>query len=125
MAVFRQNRAGFRAPNKSTPFSGESVKARTGIVLQKAASKRGARALFKSVVEVKAVKMIETLNPINAKIFAELMREINQNPLLSIDDLAARVAKSLKEKDPKNHYPYNNAVTLYRAAIKIGAIKVN
>ena len=123
MSVLRQVRVGFKPPNKLTPFAGKGVRVKGALLLYPKGN--GKKPFVKSVIQAEANKMLTTLKPINAIIFTELMNEIKGNSQLAIEDLAERVARNLKQKDPQNHYPYTTTLTLYRAAIKSGAIKIN
>jgi len=136
MAVFRQKKVGFKSPNKFTPVEGItsrvtslkelSAKQKVTYVSQaKSSSGNGKRAAIKTIVEIKAKQMLESLKPYEKIYFEELLKEIKLNPGMSIMDISLKVARTLKAKNPSENYTDGGVTRLYQAGVKFGAIKLN
>lgn len=136
MAVFKQKKVGFKAPNKFTPVEGitsrvtslKELSAKKNITYAsqaKSLSINGRKATLKTIVEIKAKQMLESLKPYEKIYFEELLKEIKLNPGMSIMDISLKVARTLKAKNPGENYTDGGVTRLYQAGVKFGAIKIS
>ena len=113
-----QNRVGYKRVCKRGQLSPIGVKTGVATINGKMSARR---VLLKTINPLKLNAMLESLNVERRIVLKELIKEIEQNPNMPVEDIFLKVNKKMRTMCIK----YSGASTkLYYAAVKSGAIKV-
>lgn len=88
-------------------------------------SKSGKKARFKKIVLNKANQMLLELDAKSKPYFEEMLKEINVNPGMAIEDIAVIVVRRLTARDPKSYYAQGAVKRLYQMAVKNKVIELS